>query len=232
MLVAAAACGDPATAIDAASADAPTDAPADASDDAPTDAPAIDACTTRVLFTGGADPAAQGWTVVQSGAAELTASGPTDTRLRTQTVGTAGAHLLLSLPAAVTPGAPFTVDVELQVVAVAPHNQFDAAVAILGSFTPPFATAAQRPQMIYIDADAVGWADDSGRAPVNNLDGAFHTYRLAVDAAGTATVSRDGQPLLTRAGFVTNGTLAIGDQTNDPNVESTILVRSVSLLCP
>lgn len=62
--------------------------------------------------------------------------------------------------------------------------------------------------------------------------GAFHTYLLAVDADGTARVSIDGAPALTRAGFTTNGTIAIGDQTNDRAVDSMLRLRSVALLCP
>lgn len=238
-----AACGDDGAAPDAA---APIDGPADAPDvdappvdaidaievDAPVDAPAIDACATRVLFAGGMPPAPQGWSVARTGAATLTEDSPTVTRLVTTTVGTTGAHQLLYLPNAVTPGLPFVMEVELQVVAVNAHNQYDAAVAILGALTPSFGMPAERGQMIYVDAAGVGWADDSGRTAAAAIDGAFHTYRLSVTAAGMATVLRDGVPVLTRAGFVTNGTIAVGDQTNDPNVESTILLRSVSLLCP
>ena len=55
-------------------------------------------------------------------------------------------------------------------------------------------------------------------------------YELAVDA-GTATFSVDGVPRLTRSNFATNGVIAIGDQTNDPNVDSTLHVRAVSLSC-
>ena len=205
-------------------------APADAAD--AVDAPPIDACATTSLFAGGMDPAAQGWSVAQSGSAEVAAPAPDVTRLQTQTVGTTGAHLLLYRAGTVAPEAPFAIEVSLQVTAVARHNQFDAAVAILGAFTPPFGTGAERQQMIYIDADGVGWADDSGRFEVAAIDGAFHTYRLAVDAAGTAIVSRDGQQVLTRADFVANGTIAVGDQSNDLNFEATTLVRSVSLLCP
>ena len=85
--------------------------------------------------------------------------------------------------------------------------------------------------MIYIDSDKIGWADDTQSAAVNALDGNFHTYRLAVDAAGNATVSRDGTALLSRTGYTTNGNLAFGDQTNDANVDSTMQIQSVTLLC-
>lgn len=35
----------------------------------------------------------------------------------------------------------------------------------------------------------------------------------------------------TRPNFVTNGTLAIGDRTNDPNVDGDNEIRSVTKLC-
>jgi hypothetical protein len=62
-------------------------------------------------------------------------------------------------------------------------------------------------------------------------DGSYHTYVLSVDASNVATLTMDGNPLLTRNGFATNGTVAIGDQTNEPNVDSTLRLRSVRLLC-
>jgi hypothetical protein len=36
---------------------------------------------------------------------------------------------------------------------------------------------------------------------------------------------------LARGNFTTNGVIALGDQTNDANVDSTLSVRSVSLVC-
>lgn len=35
-----------------------------------------------------------------------------------------------------------------------------------------------------------------------------------------------------RTGFVSNGAIAIGDQTNDANVDSVLRIRSVTKLCP
>lgn len=89
-----------------------------------------------------------------------------------------------------------------------------------------------RAQMIYLDAAAIGWADDTQSSAVNVTDGAYHTYELAVNAAGVATVSVDGAPRLTRSGFTTNGTFAVGDQTNDRNVDGTVRIRSVKKVCP
>ena len=63
-------------------------------------------------------------------------------------------------------------------------------------------------------------------------NGAYHTYVLSVDAAGVANVTIDGAAALTRAGYVTNGTIAVGDQSNDANVDGTLRIRSVKKLCP
>lgn len=45
-------------------------------------------------------------------------------------------------------------------------------------------------------------------------------------------VSIDGVAKLTRNPFTSNGTLAIGDQANDPNVDGTLRIKSVERLCP
>ena len=63
-------------------------------------------------------------------------------------------------------------------------------------------------------------------------DGAYHVYELAVDAAKVAAVSVDGVALLKRNNFSSNGTLALGDQTNDPNVDGTMRIKSVERLYP
>lgn len=86
--------------------------------------------------------------------------------------------------------------------------------------------------MIYLDSSAIGWADDSASSPITITDGAYHTYVLSVDASSNAEVTVDGTPVLTRSGYTTNGTIAIGDQTNEPNVDATVRIRSVRLLCP
>lgn len=62
-------------------------------------------------------------------------------------------------------------------------------------------------------------------------DGTYHVHELAVDAAKVATVSVDGVAKLTRNNFTTNGTIAIGDQTNDSNVDGVVRIKSVEKLC-
>ena len=114
---------------------------------------------------------------------------------------------------------------------VTPHNTLDSGAAILGSLDPGFGNGTQRKQMIYLDSAAVAWADDSQSASFAVTDGAYHLYELAVDAAGDAAFLIDGDPTLSRSNYTTNGTIAIGDQTNDPNVDGVVHIRSVVRIC-
>jgi hypothetical protein len=195
-------------------------------------APDAATCPTTLL-TGGTDVAAQGWST-QAQAPDSVSYGTGYVQLQTSTNSGAGSggQLLLYYPGAVTPGQPFKIQVVLRVDSLNPHNEFDSAVAIMGSFSPLSGSQVQRSEMIYLDSAALGWADDTASSSASITDGSYHTYVLAVDASGTATVTMDGAAKLTRSGFTTNGTIAIGDQTNDANVDATIRVQSVTKLCP
>lgn len=198
------------------------------------DAPVPDAATCPTsLLTGGTDVAAQGWSVVMQPPAMLS-NGPDYVKLQTSTStnATVSGQLLLNYPGAVEMGKPFKLQVVMLIEAVNPHNPFDAGAALLGSFTPPFGTSAERNQMIYLDSAKIGWGDDTQSFAVAVTDNAYHTYELAVDAGGSATVRVDGTQALTRTGFTTNGAITVGDQTNDKGVDSTLRIRSVTRLCP
>ncbi|NVB82955.1 MAG: hypothetical protein HOV81_31545 [Kofleriaceae bacterium] len=183
------------------------------------------------MLVGGTDVAAQGWNIVTSGPATVT-YGADYVQLETSTMmsATTGGHLLLSYPDAFPANTPFKLEVKLLRLSTTQHNQFDAPVAIMGSFTPTFGNQNDRAEMIYLDTAALGWADDlqSFAAAIN---GSYHTYVLSVDAAKVATVTIDGTTALTRNNFTSNGTIAIGDQTNDANFDGTMRISSVRLLC-
>jgi hypothetical protein len=198
----------------------------DAADDA---APT---CQPTQLLTGGTDVGPQGWMIAMQPPATLS-YGPDYVKLQTSTNTGAGpgGQLLLYHPGAVEMGKPFKIQVVMLVEAVSPHNQLDSAAAILGSFTPAAGTTAERNQMIYLDSGKIGWADDTQSFAVAVTDSAYHTYELSVDAGGAAAVTVDGTQALTRTGFTTNGAIAVGDQTNDRNVDSTLRIRSVTRLC-
>jgi hypothetical protein len=196
---------------------------------------AIDAavCQPKVLLAGGTDVTAQGWSLVMQAPAQLT-NGPDYARLQTttNTGGTTSGHLLLNYPGAIETGKPFKLQVVMLVESVNVHNQLDSAAAIMGSYTPPFGVGNDRSQMIYLDSGKIGWADDTQSFTTSVQNNAYHIYELSVDAGNVAHVSVDGVPALTRNGFMFNGAIAVGDQTNDANVDSVLRIRSVTKLCP
>ncbi|PTL75223.1 hypothetical protein [Vitiosangium sp. GDMCC 1.1324] len=185
------------------------------------------------LLVGGDDITAQGWTTVAQAPNTLT-YGADYVRLETSTNGGArtSGQLLITRANALDGTKPFKLRVTMQVESVNPHNQLDSGAAILGSFTPSAGNGTDRSEMIYLDSAKIGWADDTQSAAFSVTDGAYHVYELAVDAAKVATVSVDGVAKLTRNNFTTNGNIAIGDQTNDPNVDGAVRIKSVERLCP
>jgi len=185
----------------------------------------------KMLLVGGTDIAPQGWTTVMQAPASIT-YGPDYVHLQTSTSGTTSGQLLLNYPGALDVGKPFKLQVVMLVELVNAHNPFDSAAAIMGSFTPPFGAGNDRSQMIYLDSGKIGWADDTQSFAVSIVNNAYHTYELSVDSGSVAQVTVDGVPALTRNGFVWNGTIAIGDQTNEPNIDSALRIRSVTKLCP
>ena len=185
------------------------------------------------LLVGGDDITAQGWTTASLTPNTLT-YGADYVRLETSTNGGArtSGQLLITRANSFDATKPFKLHVTARVESVNTHNQLDSGAAILGSFTPSSGTTTDRSQMIYLDSAAIGWADDTQSAAFSVTDGAYHVYELAVDAAKVATVSIDGVAKLTRNNFTASGTIAIGDQTNDPNVDGAMRIKSVERLCP
>ncbi|HEU4533060.1 MAG TPA: hypothetical protein VFS00_03045, partial [Polyangiaceae bacterium] len=184
------------------------------------------------LLVGGLDIESQGWSVFQLLPASLT-YGPDYVRVATSTTpgaSTSGA-LLLAYAGAYDAAKPFTVRVEALVESVSPHNPFDSGAAILGAYTPPFGVDTERRQMVYLDSATLGWADDSQSAAAPAA-GEYHTYELSVDADRVARLSVDGVATLTRNNFTPNGTIAVGDQTNDRDVDGAMRIRSVTRICP
>ena len=184
------------------------------------------------LLVGGTDIAAQGWTTVSQAPSTLTYT-EDYTRLETSTstgARTSG-QLLIAKANALDPTQPFKLRVTMQVESASRHNQLDSGAAILGSITGSVGTQTDRSQMIYLDNAAIGWADDTQASAFAVTDGAYHVYELSVNTDKVATVSVDGVAKLTRNNFTTNGTIAIGDQTNDPNVDGAVRIKSVEKLC-
>lgn len=185
-----------------------------------------------MLLDGARNLEEQGWVVGSRAPATLTYG--TD-HVRVETTTTAGANtsgmMLLRHPTAIEAGKPYKMQVVMQVVSVGRHNQADAGAGILGAFTPEFGMPPERLQMIYLDSNAVGWADNSQSFAFNVVDGAYHTYELSVDEANVARFSIDGVQALMRSNYLNNGLFAIGDQTNDANLDSVMQIRSITRLC-
>jgi hypothetical protein len=184
------------------------------------------------LLVGGTDIVAQGWTTYMQAPNTLTYA-EDYTRLATSTDSGArtSGQLLIAKTNALDPTQPFKLRVTMQVESVSRHNQLDSGAAILGSITGSVGNPTDRAQMIYLDSAAIGWADDTQSSAFSMTDGAYHVYELAVNADKVATVSVDGVAKLTRNNFTTNGTIAIGDQTNDANVDGAMRIKSVEKLC-
>jgi hypothetical protein len=203
-------------------------------------APTIDAppaCQPTPLLVGGTDVTQQGWKVISQQPATLT-NGADFVQLTTSTVDKAssGGQLLLSLAGAVSSTEPFKIAIVMKILSISPHtpDPLDAGVAIMPSLTGAVGDQNERAQMISIESTKISCADGQPTANVNLVDGAFHTYTLAVDADHIMSVSIDDQtpPVLVRKQAVTiNGTIAIGDQTNDANFDSSLQIRSITKLC-
>ncbi len=203
--------------------------------DAPagSDAAVVDAAgCPRTLLVGGTMVEPQGWSIAMQPPASLS-YGPDYVRLETSTMmgETSSGYVLLSYPG-VLPAPPYRLQVVLLVERVSTHNSLDSAAAIMASYTPPLGMTSERSQMIYLDSGSIGWADDTQAFTASITNNAYHTVELAVNASAAAQVNIDGVPALMRDGFVSNGVIAIGDQTNDAAVDSAIRIRSVTLLCP
>jgi len=208
------------------------DAPVGVDSPAATDAPIDTGCQTRTLLVGGTDIVPQGWSTVMQAPATLD-YGPDYVHLVTSSGGaTSGGQLLLNYPGAFDATMPFKLEVVILVEQVNPHNSFDSAAAIMGAYSGGFGLGNDRSQMIYLDSGSIGWADDTQSFTTTITNNVFHTIVLSVDASAVANVTVDGIQALTRNGFLYNGSIAIGDQTNDLNVDSSLRIRSVKLLCP
>lgn len=189
-------------------------------------------CTPGIILSPGADPAAQGWTVTQSGFATLSYTDPAAIQLETMPGGIDGGATLILSRRVVASGQPFGFEVIMRVDRVDTHQEWNTPVTLAGAYSGIPGTVAERDQRIYVDGGAMGWADDLGTAVANALDGAFHTYEVDVAATGQASVIRDGAAVLSRTAFTTDGTIAIGDLTSQLQLEASIAIQSVTVRCP
>jgi hypothetical protein len=189
-------------------------------------------CTPQTLLDGSSVPATQGWSTLGD-ANGMVSSDEIVITFKTEGVpapAQTSADLLYRKDIGLSDATGYALEWRLKVVTSDGHNQFDAPVAFLASASSAAPTPSQRSQMIYFDVGAIGWADDAEGYAVDTTN-VFHVYRLDVTPTGHAEVRVDGTLALTRENFTTDGAIAIGDQTNDPNVDSQFSVASIRRLC-
>jgi len=133
------------------------------------------------------------------------------------------------LPVGIEDG--YSVDFWLKVHEVqVPHKPLASGIgfyAATADFRLPAGGHASN-QLIYLDQDGIGWADDSGSFAVDTTDG-FHHYQIDVTAAGAATVRVDGEMALQRSDFQILPYIAFGDTTNEPDVNGRFSISNITV---
>lgn len=201
-------------------------------DDASSDTFTIDLLDPMFL------PQEQGWSVMEGVVGELGVS-TTGSFITSNTIGLVGDDPFLpdsafqwffrDIPFVVQDG--FSIDFLLRVNDVqAPHNLFDAGIVFYGSTTDPNTnfTGGPRTQFIFFDKDRIGWGDESQSFAMNTTDN-FHLYRLTVDSLGFAQVFVDNVLALEKSNFVAIPRIGFGDMTNDPALNGSFSIASVSV---
>lgn len=194
----------------------------------------------ELIYDGSSAPMAPAWSNAQQGTPTVvTSSGLT--RFTTKTV--IGSNTSdFNLYKYATGTNSFIASIRLKAYAVNNHNQLDAGLmfAVGDNFDTPFGNTTQRAAMLYIDTDAIGWADDSAPAVANDAS-QFHEYAIRyhngqldvfIDTTFDAIMAGTATPQLSRAmppTGDTQGIIVFGDQTNDANVDSDFEVEFVKL---
>ena len=187
------------------------------------DTPVPTTCTPRRLLMGGGDPAAQGWTVLHTGSYTISGgSSGGQTMLMTRNDST----LLLVYRNAFPPDR-WAIEVTMQVMQSGGHATNEAAIAVMPSFHDPLGSDQDRSRMMFLDMDRIGFGGTSIGAPTT----AMSKYRLEHTAGGGMKVTADFGSLEIGS-VISNGTIAIGDQTTSAGLDSTFSIASVDLFCP
>lgn len=194
----------------------------DAPEDPPIDGPP-GGCTPRVLLAAGTEPEAQGWVLEHAGTGFSHSVTPGFLELKT----TSDTRQMLVLANAV-PTDRFVVELVVQVDASGGHTDTDAAVALMASFHTPVGSSTDLTRMIKLDTDSMSFDG----ASIGLTTTVMQTYRIERTAAGGIKVSIPNGGSISTSPFTTNGTIAIGDQTQAAGLDSTLRIASVTLMCP
>jgi hypothetical protein len=184
------------------------------------------ACVPRRLLIGGQPVEGQGWTIERTGSGTVTYGGG-----MTTLTTTGNARQLIVLRDAF-PSSQWALTITAQVVQSGGCTANHAAAAFMAGFHAPDGDAADRARMLCARQDGTAWGDGSVSTGVA-LD-TLGQIKLERTANGIRAIvqSADGMSTLSSGGFTSNGTIAIGDQTTDPGLDSTIKIVSVDLTCP
>jgi hypothetical protein len=194
--------------------------------DASTPGDAPSACVPRRLLIGGQPVEAQGWTIERVGSGTVTYGGG-----MTTLTTTSNARQLIVLRDAF-PSSRWALTITAQVVQSGGCTAGHAAAAFMAGFHAPVGDAADRARMLCAREDGTSWGDGSVSTGVAidtlgqiKLERTANGIRAIVQSAG-------GMSTLSSSGFTSNGTIAIGDQTTDAGLDSTIRIALVDLTCP
>lgn len=190
------------------------------------------------IYDGNALPSAQGWQRQAQGLATEVVDGNGTAQFATATAPAASASGV-QLYQYATGASNFIASIRLQAQSVNAHNPLDSALMFSLSDTNffPFGSNTQRSNMLAIDIDRIQWADDAGGSVA--LDATqFHEIALRyrngridvyIDADFADIAAGTAAPVLTRTltPFAGPALVVFGDQTNDPNIDSSYAVDFV-----
>lgn len=189
------------------------------------------------LYDGSDVPNEQGWERSNIGGSVIVGGGTTQFVTTTAPGGRSGEQNLYRYGVNTS---NFIASIRLNAISVSRHNTLDAGLmfSVSNSFLFPFGNSADRSAMLYIDANAIGWGDDTGSVAFNTSG--FHEYAIRylngqanvyIDASYADIISGAATPVLVR-GIVgasgNNGAIAFGDQSNDSSVDSNYVVDYVN----
>lgn len=184
------------------------------------------ACVPRRLLTGGQPVEGQGWTIARVGSGTITYGGGMTTLTTTE-----NARQLIVLRDAFPPSR-WALTIVAQVVQSGGCMAGHAAAAFMAGFHDPVGDTADRARMLCVRDDGSAWGDGTVSTGVGldtlgqiKLERTANGIRATVQSAG-------GMSTFSSGGFTSNGTIAIGDQTTNAGLDSTIRIVSVDLTCP
>jgi hypothetical protein len=198
----------------------------DANGDGAIDAPP-GTCVARRLLTAGMTVEAQGWTVERVGQGTISYAGGAITLTTTQ-----NARQLIVLRDAF-PSDRWSLRIVGDITQSGGCTPNNAAATVMAGFHDPIGDAADRARMLCMTPTTASWGDGSVSIGVGL--GANATIQLDRTSSGgiRATIlSGAGMGSMSGGSFTSNGTIAIGDQSTDPGLDSTMRIVTVDLVCP